>query len=323
MDAYPLLVIVGPTGSGKTALSLALAREWPAEIVSCDSVAVYEEFELGTAKPPREERVAVPHHLLDVVAPTAAFTAGDYLRRGRTALAEIRERGRLPIVVGGTGFYLRALLHGLFAGPARSEELRERLRRGAARNRPGHLHRVLQRLDPAAAARIHANDHAKLGRAIEVTVAGGEPISAAHARGRDPLTGFRVLTLGLDPERPALYARLNERCRRMFAAGLVAETAGLLGRYEQRGILEQPSHPINSLGYRQAVQHLREGLELEAAIAAAQQSHRHYAKRQRTWFRNIDAAATHWLPQFGDAADACPAARARLLAVPEFAALRQ
>ncbi len=223
----PLVVILlGPTGSGKTALSLALAERFGGEIVSCDSVAVYRGMELGTAKPTKEERARVPHHLIDVAEPDEAFTAGEYSRRARAALREIAARGRLPIVTGGTGLYLRALTEGLFAGPARQEELRARLRSGAQNGTEAEwLHRVLRRLDPATAERIHANDTAKLIRAIEVCVAARKPMS--EVIGRDPLTGFRLLRIGLNPPREQLYERINQRCAAMFAAGLVEETRGL------------------------------------------------------------------------------------------------
>ena len=293
-----LLVIVGPTGSGKTALSIALARQLAAEIVSCDSVAVYRGFEIGTAKPSRAERAEIPHHMIDVADPDQSFTAGEYSRQARLACAEIRSRGKLPIVVGGTGLYLRALLEGLFPGPQRSEELRERLRQDAAAHPPGYLHRVLKRLDPDAAARIHANDTPKLIRAIEVCLASGERLTEQFARGRDPLTGFHILKVGLDPDRAQLYGRINLRCERMFAAGLVEETSSLLIKYPH--LLDSPASPLNALGYRQAVRHLRGELSLTEAIAAAQQAHRNYAKRQRTWFRNVGAAGTRWINACGE-----------------------
>lgn len=211
-----VVVILGPTGSGKTALSLNLAEEFGAEIVSCDSVAVYQGMDLGTAKPSPEERARVPHHLIDVANPDEPFTAGEYSRRARAALGEIAARRRLSIVTGGTGLYLRALIDGIFPGPGRQEELRRRLARSRERHGEGWLHRVLQRLDPVSAARIHANDTAKLIRAIEVCVAAGEPMSAAQAR--DPLKGFRILRIGLNPPRQVLYERLNQRAEAMFKA---------------------------------------------------------------------------------------------------------
>ena len=287
-----LVVVLGPTASGKTALSLELATRFRGEIVSCDSVAVYREFEIGTAKPTREERARVPHHLLDIAAPNEAFTAGDYSRCARTAVQEIARRGDLPIVVGGTGLYLRALLEGLFAGPARSEELRTRLRQRADEKGAAHLHRILERLDPAAALKIHGNDTAKLVRAIEVCLSAQQPITELWQRGRDPLTGFQVLRIGLDPDRSALYSRISDRARQMFAAGLVEETRCLREKYGDAAA------PLASLGYRQAAQLLRGELDREQAIAAAQQAHRNYAKRQMTWFRR--EPEVHWLRGFGD-----------------------
>ena len=215
-----LVVILGPTGSGKTSLSVALARHFDGEIVSCDSVAVYRGLEIGSAKPSAEQRKLVPHHLLDVVAPDAFYTAGDYSRDARAAIAGIAGRGRLPIVTGGTGLYLRALLQGLFPGPQRSAALRDRLLRKAETRGPVCLHRILKRLDPASAARIHANDVAKVIRAIEVTLAASRPMSEAWKEGREALTGYRVLRLGLDPERRQLYERINARAQRHVCPGL-------------------------------------------------------------------------------------------------------
>ncbi len=210
--AEPLLVVIlGPTGSGKTSLSVALGRRFDGEIVSCDSVAVYRGLEIGSAKPSAEQRKLVPHHLLDVVDPNAFYTAGDYSRAAREAIAGIIERGRLPIVTGGTGLYLRALLQGLFPGPQRSVALRDRLLRKAETRGPISLHRILKRLDPASAARIHANDTAKVIRAIEVTLAVSRPMSEAWKEGREALTGYHVLRLGLDPARAQLYQRINDR----------------------------------------------------------------------------------------------------------------
>ena len=215
-EREPLAVLLlGPTGSGKTALSLSLAEHFNGEIISCDSVAVYRGMDLGTAKPTPGERARIPHHLIDVADPDQPFTAGDYSRRARGALREIASRNKLSIVTGGTGLYLRALTEGLFAGPARQENLRQRLRRSADRHGGAWLHRLLIRLDPASAARIHANDTPKLIRAIEVCLAARQPMSQVLAR--DPLTGFRLLRIGLNPPRAALYERLNQRCAEMFA----------------------------------------------------------------------------------------------------------
>jgi tRNA dimethylallyltransferase len=292
VNPSPLLVVIlGPTGSGKTSLSVTLARRFDGEIVSCDSVAVYCGLEIGSAKPSAEQRQQVPHHLLDVVTPDAFYTAGDYSRDARAAIAGIAGRGRPPIVTGGTGLYLRALLQGLFPGPQRSAPIRDRLLRKAETRGPGGLHRILKRLDPASAARIHANDVAKVIRAIEVTLAASRPMSEAWKEGREALTGYRVLRIGLDPERGPLYERINVRARAMFAQGLIEEARELIARY---------GHPpaLGSLGYRQAAQYLSGELTLEQAITAASQGHRNYAKRQLTWFRREPDVC--WLNGFGD-----------------------
>jgi tRNA dimethylallyltransferase len=285
-----LVVILGPTGSGKTALSVALGQQFEGEIVSCDSVAVYRGLEIGSAKPSAKDRALVPHHLLDVVTPDSFYTAGDYARDARAAIAGIAGRGKLPIVTGGTGLYLRALLEGLFAGPQRSAALRERLQHKT----PARLHRILERLDPASAARIHANDVPKVIRAIEVTLAASQPMSEAWKQGRKALTGYRILRIGLDPDRSALYERINARARTMFAQGLIEETRDLIARYGRPPALA-------SLGYRQAAEYLAGELTLDQAIAAAAQGHRNYAKRQLTWFRR--EPEVHWLCGFGDHPD--------------------
>jgi tRNA dimethylallyltransferase len=287
----PLLVVVlGPTGSGKTSLSLHLAEQLRGEIVSCDSVALYRELEIGTAKPSSLDRQRVPHHLIDVAAPNEVITAGDYARLAGSAIQDISSRHRLPIVVGGTGLYLRALLEGLFAGPPRSEELRARLRERAARG-PEHLHRLLRRLDPAAAAAIHANDVPKVIRALEVSLRSRKPMTELWRQGREPLRGFRILRLGLNPDREALYKCLNRRAQEMFSRGLLEETRALRERYGPG------PRPLSSRGYKQAAECLDGRLSLEQAVAAAQQGHRNYAKRQMTWFRR--EPDVHWFAGFG------------------------
>jgi tRNA dimethylallyltransferase len=288
----PLLVILlGPTASGKTALSLWLAQRLKGEIVSCDSVAVYQEFEIGTAKPSAEERRLVPHHLIDIAPPDGLLTAGDYARMAREALSEISARGKLPIVVGGTGLYLKALLEGLFAGPPRSEDLRARLRQRVETRGAEYLHRILKRLDPRAAASIHANDVPKVIRAIEVCINARQRMTEMWQAGRDPLRGFRIFRIGLDPDRDLLYQRINQRAQEMFQHGLVEETRVLRERYGSS------ARSLGSLGYKQAAQLLAGELSREQAVAAAQQGHRNYAKRQMTWFRR--ERDVHWLRGFG------------------------
>lgn len=290
-----LVVILGPTGSGKTALSLELATRLHGEIVNCDSVAIYREFRIGTAKPTSQELARAPHHLFDVIEPTGYTTAGEYARRTRQVLADIRQRHALPIVAGGTGLYLRALLEGLFPGPERSEALRDKLRSRAQEKGAQHLHRILRRLDQAAAERIHPNDLPKLVRAIEVCLSARRPMSEQWKSGRDALCGFRILRIGLDPQRTALYERINARVKEMFEKGLVQETHQLLSRYGET------ARPLSSIGYKQVVQHLRGELDLPAAVKAVQQAHRNYAKRQLTWFRR--EPDVHWLRGFGDQRD--------------------
>ena len=253
---------------------------------------MYREFEIGTAKPTPAERAEIPHHLIDVADPLSDVTAGEYARLARQALGEIAARGRLPIVSGGTGLYLRALVEGLFAGPERSEELRGRLRERGEKRGVDHLHRILRRLDPTAAERIHANDVPKVIRAIEVSLAARQPMTELWEQGREPLTGFRVMRVGLNPERETLYARINARAKRMFDEGLIAETEKLLAKYGEGAL------PLSSLGYRQAVQFLRGECDRGSAVKAAQQAHRNYAKRQMTWFRR--EPEVRWFDGFGD-----------------------
>jgi len=300
-----LIVVVGPTASGKTALSLALAERFRGEIVNCDSIAVYREFQIGTAKPSPEEQACAPHHLIDILEPAELITAGDYARRARLVLAEIKERVRLPVVVGGTGLYLRALLEGLAEGPERSEPLRQRLRASARRRGADWLHRMLRRFDPEAASRIHANDVPKVIRALEVCLTARRPLTEIWQQGREPLRGFRILRLGLDPERNALYARINRRAAAMFANGLIEETAALLAKYGDA------ARPLGATGYKQVVQLLRGEIDRKTCLWAAQQAHRNYAKRQMTWFRR--EPGVHWLKRFGDD----PEAQAEAIAMVE------
>lgn len=288
-NPHPLIVVAGPTGSGKSELALRLAEKFSGEIVNCDSVQVYRHFDIGSAKLSEPERLAIPHHLIDIAAPDEPFTAGDYARCARAALSAIAARVRVPIVAGGTGFYLRALLEGLFEGPSRDETLRARL----AARRAGSLHRLLRRFDPPSAARIHPNDANKLIRALEVILLERRPLSELHRAGRDPLVGFRILKLILDPPREELYARLDRRVSAMFAGGLVEETRAILA-------LGYPAHakPFESLGYKQALSEIQGTITRQMAIADAQLQTRRYAKRQWTWFRR--EAGAEWIAGFGD-----------------------
>ena len=295
VDANPLIplpVVLGPTGAGKSELAIHIAQALDGEIVNCDSLQLYRGFDIGTAKVPVELRGGVPHHLLDVLEPTEVFTAGEYARSARKVLLEIASRQRIPVVVGGTGFYLRALLEGLFPGPLRDEAIRTRLQLREGRL-PGSLHRILARLDAAAASRIHPHDKNKTIRALEVRILEGKPISALFGKGRTPLHGFRPIKLGLDPPRELLYGRLDARTLGIFERGLMEEVRQLLAAGVPRS-----AKPFESLGYKQALQVLEGRLTPEQALQSTQLETRRYAKRQLTWFRKEQDL--HWLRGFGD-----------------------
>jgi tRNA dimethylallyltransferase len=288
----PLVAVIGPTGSGKSELAIRIAEEFHGEVVNCDSLQIYRHFDIGTAKLAPAEMRGIPHHLIDVIDPDQTFTAGEYARCARQVLDRVSGLGRLPVVAGGTGFYLRALLEGLFSGPERDEALRERLA-GRERRRPGALHRLLGRFDPAAAARIHPNDVPKVTRALEVRLLARRPMTELFREGRDALKGYRVLKIALGPGRSALFERLEPRTARMFEAGLVEEVRRILDLG-----FPATSKPFESHGYKQALQYLNGELSLEEAIFHARQNTRRYAKRQMTWFRRETGA--HWIEGFGD-----------------------
>jgi tRNA dimethylallyltransferase len=288
----PLVVVAGPTASGKSALALHLARVFGGEIVNCDSLQLYRGLDIGTAKTPPAERAGVPHHLIDVLDPTAVSTAGDYARAARAVLRELAARATLPVVAGGTGFYLRALLEGLAEGPQRDEPLRQRLAAMEARH-AGRLHRFLRRLDPATAAAIHPNDAQKTLRAVEICLLSRAPATALFRQGREPLAGFRPLKLVLNPERAALHARIAARTRALFAAGLVEEIRALLAQGVPPG-----AKPFESIGYREALAHIQGRLTLAEALEATTIATRQYAKRQLTWFRREPGVT--WVDGFGD-----------------------
>jgi tRNA dimethylallyltransferase len=288
-----LVAVAGPTGSGKSDLALLLAERFDGEIVNCDSLQVYRHFDIGTAKLPLSERRGIPHHLIDILDPDQLFTAGEYARLARTTIAEISARGRLPILAGGTGFYLRALLEGLFEGPVRDQPLRDRLRAREAR-RSGSLHRLLRRFDSTAAGKIHANDIPKVTRALEICLLTRQPVSRLFEQGRDALPGYRTLKLGLLPDRETLNPRLDARCAWMFEHGLVEEARSILALG-----FPPACKPFESHGYKQAMQLIAGELSARDAVFYAQRNTRHYAKRQITWFRR--ERELQWLKGFGDA----------------------
>ncbi|HLE44356.1 MAG TPA: tRNA (adenosine(37)-N6)-dimethylallyltransferase MiaA [Methylomirabilota bacterium] len=288
-DEIPLVAIVGPTGAGKTALAVALARAWPIEAVSVDSRQVYRRMDIGTGKPTPDERRLLRHHLLDLVEPDEPYDAARFARDAAAAIADIHARGPRPVLVGGTGLYLKALLHGLSPLPPADLELRRRLRADAATEGRAALHRRLEELDPETAARLHPRDLMRVTRALEIALVTGRPASASRGRGR-PATAspYRVLTIGLTMARRDLYARLEARVDRMLAEGLLREVEGLLAA----GF--GPDLPaMQGIGYRHLTPVLTRGASLDEAVSAMKRDTRRYAKRQWTWFARVQVA--HWV----------------------------
>ncbi len=275
------MAILGPTASGKSRLALSLAAEFKGEIISCDALQVYRLMDIGTAKPTPSERESIPHHLLDLREPGEDFSAGDYQRAGREALYRIRDRGCLPVVAGGTGFYFRALIDGLFEGPGRSEELRARMHAIAGRGGTPRLYRALAQADPEGAKKIAPADRSRILRAYEVYLATGRPMSWWQRQPASPLEGFRWLKFALDWPRDQLYSRINARVEQMFEMGFVEEVRNLQERFPRN------CHAFKAIGYRQIVLHLEGKWTREEAIANTQQESRRYAKRQLTWFRSM------------------------------------
>ena len=288
-----LVVILGPTASGKSALAIALAEKLDGEVICCDSTQVYRHFNIGTGKVPAAEQRGIPHHLVDLVEPDEVFTAGEYRRRALEVLEAIHARGTLPILTAGTGLYLRALLDGLADAPARSEEVRERLRQRASGRSSDYLHKILRRLDRESAAHIAPADTQKVIRAIEIRLLSGKPASELHRRGRSGLAGYLVVKIGLMPPRAALYDRIERRVSAMLESGWLDEVRGLL-----RHGIAPIAKPFEFLGYSQLRDALAGQADMDSAIRQIQQATRRYAKRQITWFRR--ECAVHWLDGFGD-----------------------
>jgi len=292
MQEHKVIAVLGPTGAGKSELALSIAQKFTGEVVNCDSLQIYRYFDIGTAKLPPEARRGIPHHLIDILDPDRVFTAGEYARLARRALGEIARRGRLPVIAGGTGFYFRALVDGLFPGPSRDQGLRDRLSARELR-RPGSVYRLLGRFDAESAARIHPHDFPKLVRALEVCLLTRRAASELFREGRDALRGYQVLKIGLSPPRDQLYQRLDQRTEQMFHNGLVEEVRGILARG-----FPASAKPFESHGYRQVLQMLAGELKLNEAVFYAQRNTRHYAKRQMTWFRQEQQM--EWFSGFGD-----------------------
>jgi tRNA dimethylallyltransferase len=296
LPELPLVVIVGPTASGKSTLAVWLARQLDGEVLACDSTQLYRGFDIGTAKPRVEEKSGVPHHLIDLLDGSEETTAGAYRERAIAVLADLRGRKKLPILTAGTGLYLRALLEGLADVPQRSEELRERLRASAAEHGAGHLHRILHKLDPVSTEKIAAADEQKLIRAIEVCLLAKQPLSRLHQTGRTPLAGWRVIKIGLNPSRESLYQRIHARTDAMLNRGWLDEVRGLA-----QSEVPESAKPFDFIGYRQLRKVLTGEMKLEDARDAIHEATRRYAKRQLTWFRR--EPNVQWLEGFGDEAE--------------------
>lgn len=298
LDQRPVLVsIVGATATGKSALGIALARQWDGEIVSCDSTAVYRGFDIGTDKVPLDEQQGVPHHLVDVADPHEDYSAARYAIEAAVAVRAITARGRLPILVGGTGLYYRALVRGLFPGPGRDVDLRARLHRIAARRGAPALHRWLARVDSSSAARIHAQDEKRLVRALEVYLLTGRPLTTHFAATRSPIAEYEMIGLALDVPLAPLADRLARRVDAQFEAGLLHEIRGLLAS----GVRED-AHPFGGLVYRQAIEHLRGVRDEGATRQLIARENRRYARRQLIWFRKEPNLI--WLHAWGHEPDA-------------------
>ncbi len=286
-ESRVLAALVGPTAVGKTALAIDLAERFRGEIVSCDSMQVYRGFDIGTDKPSAEDRRRVPHHLIDIVNGREQFTAADFAVRAAEAIAGISARGRLPLVVGGTGLYLRALLDGLFPGPARDPALRAALDAEARREGLDSLWQRLHAVDPAYAAKIGRRDRIRIVRGLEVHATTGIPLSEHFRRTSGFVPGYRPVKIGLRLERADLRRRIDARIERMFERGLVEETRSLLAAG-----LSENDPPFRALGYRHVVRVLRGEIGVEEAKEATRTETRQYAKRQLTWFRAM--AGVRW-----------------------------
>ncbi len=279
MSVEPLLVVVGPTSSGKTDLAVMIAERFGGEVVSADAFAVYRGLDIGTAKPDAVLRARVPHHLIDVADPRQRYSAGAFLRDADAAIAEIRGRGAIPVVAGGTHFYVRALLYGLFPEPGKSPALRRELEQEWRRDR-GRMRRRLEELDPAAAARIDPADRQRTLRALEVSIVAGRPMSELWLEHAQGAPRYRPLMLGLDPSRDVLHARIAGRVENMFAQGLLAEVERLV----EEGVPES-AHALKAIGYRECLRVLRGEWSRAEAMERTRIATRQLAKRQRTWLR--------------------------------------
>lgn len=290
-----LVAVVGPTASGKSALAVALALRFGGDVVSCDSTAVYRGIDIGTDKVPEAERRGVPHHLIDVASPDEVYSAARYAADAAAAIREITTRGRVPILAGGTGFYYRALVRGLFPGPARDDALRARLDRVADRRGVLALHRWLSRVDPVSARRIQPRDRKRLVRALEVYLLTGRPLTDHFAETASPIAGARVLTIGVRIPRDVLAGRVAARVDDQFRRGVVAEVERLLAAG-----LPRDAHALSGLVYRQVVEMLDGARDEPATRELIVRENLRYARRQLVWFRH--EPDVRWLDGPGESA---------------------
>ena len=296
-SAGTVVAILGSTATGKSALGMALAERLDGEIVSCDSTAVYRGFDIGTDKVPAEDQRGIPHHLVDVAEPTELYSAARYAHDAAAAIRTITDAGRTPILVGGTGFYYRALTRGLFPGPGRDDALRARLTRSARRHGATWLHRMVDRVDPASARRVKPADEARLVRALEVFFLTKRPLTDHFAETRSPLEDYQVISFALRLPAAEIARRVSTRVEEQFDRGLLDEIRGLCNR----GI-PLDAHPFRGLVYRQAVEHLQ-GLRSEAATRELiVRENQRYARRQLIWFRK--EPNLHWIDGAGEQRDA-------------------
>lgn len=285
-EARDIIIVLGPTAVGKSRVAVDLALRFGGEVINGDSIQVYRGFDIGTDKPTPGSMRGVPHHLIDIVDPEVQFTAADFVREALAAAGEIASRGRLPLIAGGTGLYLKALVDGLFPGPGRDPALRAALEAEARERGLDTLFRRLEAVDPGYAAKIRGRDRVRIIRALEVHAITGKALSEHFRRTESPVRGRNVLRIGLRLDRAALVRRIEDRVELMFERGLVEEVRGLL----ERGVPET-APPFRALGYRHALKHLHGGMSLGEAVSLTKAETRQYAKRQMTWFRKMDGVA--------------------------------
>lgn len=281
-EAKNLIIILGPTGVGKSATAIQLAQKIGGEIINCDSMQVYQGFDIGTDKPSQEKRGGIPHYLLDIISPSSQYTAADFVNEALKAIRLILKKKRIPLVVGGTGLYLKALVDGLFPGPGRNPEIRKELEKEAKEKGLESLRKKLEEIDPLYSQKIGQNDKIRIIRALEVFYSTQKPLSEHFSSTRSCLEGFHLIKIGIELNRIELYQKIEDRVDRMFENGIVQEVEGLLAK-----CVAEDSPPFRALGYKSVLKFLKKEITREEAISLTKKDTRHYAKRQMTWFRKM------------------------------------